>query len=635
MIIKLHKYLIYGHQVELDAFFLKAQEAGFLEFVGESHKKSLELPDAARKYLQAIKIAKHHFIEPEKVPDLKTEEIRDTLIEYHAELEKCFEEKRLKQLEEVRVAPFGDFAREDISWIENQAQKFIQFYCIKSSLTAEMELSEELLFVGKEYDLDYFMAVHREKKQYPKMAEVHIETPLGELKKELEVIEKQIHFFQTQLRLFSNGLKQLTQALNLCLNDYHLKLVKHDASSHLDQLFVIEAWVPENRQEDLKILIEDFSVEVEPVAIEEMDRIPTCMENEGAARLGEDLVHIYDTPAPEDKDPSLWVLIFFSIFFAIIISDAGYGFLYFLASLFLKWKGPKKNAALQRFSKMGMIVSGCAVLWGIATASFFGLEVGPDSPIRKASFLHYLATKKAEYHIQEKDEVYRETLHEFPSVRGAENGHDFFLKSAKDVDGLMVYPVQKKFYDNVLMEIALLVGCIHLTLSLLRSWKTQSASLGWVLSIVGGYLFFPIYLDATSLTHYLGWFSKPEARDIGLYLLATGPIWVVLVSLLQRKKWGALHELTNGIQIFSDVLSYLRLYALALAGMVMAETFNEMGVKAGMIGGFVIILAGHLVNIVLALMSGVIHGLRLNFLEWYRYSFEGGGRLFNPLRKLK
>ncbi|MBI3900851.1 MAG: V-type ATP synthase subunit I, partial [Chlamydiia bacterium] len=89
------------------------------------------------------------------------------------------------------------------------------------------------------------------------------------------------------------------------------------------------------------------------------------------------------------------------------------------------------------------------------------------------------------------------------------------------------------------------------------------------------------------------------------------------------------------IQVFADVMSYLRIYALSLAGMIMAATFNRIAASAPFFLGILVILAGHALNLVLALMGGVIHGLRLNFIEWYHYSFEGGGRKFNPLSLLK
>jgi V/A-type H+-transporting ATPase subunit I len=67
----------------------------------------------------------------------------------------------------------------------------------------------------------------------------------------------------------------------------------------------------------------------------------------------------------------------------------------------------------------------------------------------------------------------------------------------------------------------------------------------------------------------------------------------------------------------------------------MASTFNQEGSALGLAIGVVIILIGHTMNIGLSFMGGVIHGLRLNFLEWYHYCFTGGGRLFKPLQKIR
>ena len=120
---------------------------------------------------------------------------------------------------------------------------------------------------------------------------------------------------------------------------------------------------------------------------------------------------------------------------------------------------------------------------------------------------------------------------------------------------------------------------------------------------------------------------------LGVYLLFGGLIAAVVISPIQNKLAG-FAELAVVIQIFADVLSYLRLYALALAGAMMSATFNNLGAAAGPILGIGIIVVGHTINIALGIMGGIIHGLRLNFLEWYHYSFEGGGKMLNPLRLL-
>ncbi|MFN4174692.1 MAG: V-type ATP synthase subunit I, partial [Parachlamydiaceae bacterium] len=90
-------------------------------------------------------------------------------------------------------------------------------------------------------------------------------------------------------------------------------------------------------------------------------------------------------------------------------------------------------------------------------------------------------------------------------------------------------------------------------------------------------------------------------------------------------------EIMSGIGIFSDALSYLRLYALALAGSIVSATINQASQDLPLIFAILLIGIAHLINMGLGIMGGVIHGLRLNFLEWYHYSFEGGGKKFKPL----
>jgi len=85
----------------------------------------------------------------------------------------------------------------------------------------------------------------------------------------------------------------------------------------------------------------------------------------------------------------------------------------------------------------------------------------------------------------------------------------------------------------------------------------------------------------------------------------------------------------------------MRLFALGLATMYMCQTFNmlaEMPYNGlpyiGFIPAVLILVFGHAINLLLGIMGGVVHGLRLNFLEWYRWCFEGDGLPFRPFRKI-
>ncbi len=633
MIVKVHKYLIYGAKKEMDRFFELSQRAGFLEFIGLSHKKSLELTDDIKTMLAAIKIAKKHEIHPLQAPPVPNDPVQlaGKILELNAMHEQFLEERRLLIAEIARVSPFGQFSMEDISTIRKEGLRTLQFFCMKHDLPNKIALPPEVIYIATEYDLDYFVAINKERTQYPKMSEILIDRPVGDLNHRLYEVEERVAQLDSDIRSFSNTLPFLQSGLSDLLNDFHLTLTKHDAGFLLDHsIFAIEAWIPKTKIKALLGLVSGLEVCTEEIAIESVDHIPTCMENKTVGKIGEDIVNVYDAPAYTDKDPSTWVVVFFSLFFAMIVADAGYGLIYLLMGLYCKHKYKDAHALGRRFIKLVLILSSATILWGMATAAFFGIEIGPENPYRKFSFIHAMASKKAEYHLREKDDVYEEYVKEFPDVATATDGHNFLVKASSDKK----YAAMETFYDNILMEISLLMGIIHISLSFLRYIKRNWSGWGWVLFMWGGYLYFPKMLNATTIVNFMDLISKPVAYAWGEQMLYGG-IGLAFVFALIQKKWGAFHELMNVVQIFGDVLSYIRLYALALAGMMVASTFNSLGVSAGLLGGIVIILFGHLTNISLSIMGGVIHGLRLNFLEWYHYSFEGGGRLFNPLRLKK
>jgi V/A-type H+-transporting ATPase subunit I len=175
---------------------------------------------------------------------------------------------------------------------------------------------------------------------------------------------------------------------------------------------------------------------------------------------------------------------------------------------------------------------------------------------------------------------------------------------------------------------------IHVILSFLRYIRRTPAGLGWILFLIGGYLYAPAYLNATSFLHFIFGMDKVKSAEAGYQLLLGGIGLAMGIAIIQYKIFGLL-EAMNLIQVFADVLSYLRLYALGLAGGIVSATVNDMAGSVAIVFGLIILVLGHMVNIVLSLMGGVIHGLRLNFIEWYHYSFEGGGKLFEPLKLLK
>ena len=639
MIIDVRKYLILGTHDDLGIFFERAQENGFMEFISPVSRKNVEHPAEVQNLITALKILRKQPLRKKyeglwEIPYANY--VAKRVIELRDEIERLQEEKRLIDAEIHRVAPFGDFSMSDIEYIQNEGHKKIQFYCIKSSKSSPDLLCNELIYISTEYDLDFYMAVNSLSKSYPDMIEMRIDRPIGELKTHENLIKESIHELEVELKSYAGHMEFLYDTLLQLLNDMHLALAKKEVSNPISGagLFSVEAWVPKSKEHLIHPLLEGLSVHCERIRTEEDDRMPTFIENKGINMLGEDLVKIYDIPATTDKDPSGWVFWFFALFFAIIVADGGYGLLYLSTAIYLKYKFPTLKGQSKRMWKLFTILSCFVVGWGLLTSSFFGLRIERNSFLGKISPLQYLVKQKAQYHMNAKDDVYEFWLKDYPQIQTVKTPDEFLDKIVMVRDNIKSYPAKEAFSNNILLEFSLVIGIIHVAISLLRYLIRNWAGLGWIALMAGGYLFFPIKLNATSIVQFMGWIDTTTMREMGLQLIYTGLGVAAFLALVQKRLKG-ISEIVNVVQVFADVLSYLRLYALALAGSIMATTFNDMGMAIGLLGGFVVIIAGHAVNILLGIMAGVIHGLRLNFIEWYHYSFEGGGRLFNPLKLLK
>ncbi len=638
MIVDVKKYLFMGAKEELADFFIRAQDEGCIEFISPKAQRTTHYPKEVQRIIDAIKILRK---QPIKSPykgggDLHyAEEIAGQVLDLKAALEKQEEEKRLLEAEIARVAPFGNFSMRDISFIEEYSGRKIQFFCVKTSKRESAAALDELIYVGTEYDLDYFIAINKTPRSYPGMIEMHFEHPVGELKSHLHFIEETLQQIHAELKGFAGHLDFLKAKLLDRLDIYSLECAQKTVTRPMEgALFAVEAWVPENKIHRLPILTKDYAILFEPIVVESQDRVPTCMQNKGFRRLGEDLVKLYDIPAATDNDPSGWIFWAFVLFFAIITADGGYGVLFLLVAIFLKFKMPSLKGGAKRLLKMLTVLSVACIGWGFLTSSFFGIEFDPESAIGRYSPIQWMAEKKADYILAERDDVYQEWAKQYPQISSAKSGSELLELGSKVEGNKRVYEISDEFTDNILLEFSLVVGVIHISLSLLRYVRRSLSNLGWVAFAIGGYLYFPKTVGAISMVQYLGWLPKELAYSIGLQLIYIGIGFACVVALIQKGLKG-LAEPMQLIHVFSDILSYLRLYALGLAGTIMAHTFNEMGAEINLVLGAIVVLLGHCVTIILAAQGGVIHGLRLNFIEWYHYCFEGDGKLFNPLRKQK
>ncbi|KIC75116.1 V-type ATP synthase subunit I [Neochlamydia sp. TUME1] len=634
MRVDLEKFLIVGLEEQRAYFFEEAQKAGLIHFINPRPSGTQELPSSIQETLAAIKILRGlPLMEQEEVEEYElADNWVNEILQLNQELIKLTEEERLTHLEIIRVEAFGDFSHEDIAFIEREGKRTIQFFAAKTGTAEREDLPQELFVINSNHHgLDYFISISKESLQYDGLSEMQIPHTASQLKKRLVFLKKEIRNVEHRLKDYAKYNSFLHRVLLFRFNSYHLQAAASYSSEPLEGfLFAVTGWIPVDKRADLRLLAETTDVHIEQVAIEPGEIIPTYLENTGYEKIGEDLVDIYDTPSSTDKDPSWWVLTSFTVFFAMIVGDAGYGLIFLLMALFIRYKYANLKGLGHRIWKLALILSVACMAWGALTASYFGIHLDINSPIRKISLIHRLVEKKGEYHFYHKDDVYEEFVQEIPKLKESKTPTEFFDNATVIKKGKVEHPMYFRFYDNILFEMALMVGVIHIILSLLRYLDRNWSAIGWVIFMLGAYLYIPHYLNATSIIHFA--FGVPKSVGEGGVYLVGGGILVAFILGLCQHRWKGFLEPMTVIQIFADAMSYLRIYALGLAGAMVSSTINEFASATFFAIGAVLFILGHATNIVLSIMGGVIHGLRLNFLEWYHYSFEGGGKKFNPLR---
>ena len=294
---------------------------------------------------------------------------------------------RLLKLDLQRIRIFGDFSLDDIDYIRIHGNRVLQFFCSKKGNGTKLTLCPELVYIGTDHTLNYYIAINAHAKVYEGMIEMKIEVPAHLLRQQLQKAEVQKQEIEHKLQSLNRFNHYLHQACIAELNSANLGKAEKSVKAVLeDSLFVTTGWVPENKVESLTILVQEFGIVLDEVKIEPQDTVPTYLENSPFSRLGEDVIQIYDTPSRIDKDPSFWVLIGFVLFFSMIIGDAGYGLAFLGIALYLRYKFPLLKGMKKRMLKLLFLLCAGCIGWGSHDLDLFRDEFISESHLAKGFF---------------------------------------------------------------------------------------------------------------------------------------------------------------------------------------------------------------------------------------------------------
>lgn len=312
------------------------------------------------------------------------------------------------------------------------------------------------------------------------------------------------------------------------------------------------------------------------------DNVPTLVRNPRWISIIDPVFKMIDVvPGYKELDISFWFLVFFSIFFGMLIGDAAYGMIFLLLTAWAQRKFGK-NIPDKSVFVLFYLLSLCAVIWGVLTGTFFGQAWLPKGfeplvpALRNDRSLQILC---------------------------------FFLGSLQ-------------------------LGIAHLWRALRKAPHLSALSdIGWAAILCGAFFLAKTLILGDIFPHFVKW------------LFITGSISVILFTKPQKNILKGISAGFGSIALsfinsFTDVVSYIRLFAVGLASVAIADAFNAMAASVGFgslfsgLGAAFILLIGHGLNIILGPLAVLVHGVRLNVLEFCNHTdVKWSGFQYKPLQR--
>ena len=482
----------------------------------------------------------------------------------------------------------------------------MQFFCCPEKSFEDTWIDDyNATVINRKGGQSYFVTVNRMLVELEAEAVRLPKSRLSELVREQEELKAAIQQANDDLDRFCiDNLPVVESALENLEGDINLMEVEQLGGERMADgaIVMMEGWIPEENDAEVRKMLDESGVYYEIRPAEKEDNAPIKLKNGKISRAFEMLTKMYGMPDYGEFDPTPMLAPFYALFFGMCVGDAGYGLLLVILGFYLKKKLSKSMAGLMNL----LITLGVATtVVGALFNTFFGASL---------------------------------TSWNLPEWMNS------LIISGK-WDGTA--------YDKT-MVIALLVGMFHICFAMVvkavgstvrYGFKNSLSAWGWLL-LVGGSV-------TVATLNYLGVLDMETSKMAYIGIGGVSAIGIFLLNDIRRNVFmnvgaGLWDTYNMATGLMGDLLSYLRLYALGLAGGMLGGVFNDLGMQLrDALGGFLfgipgwicfalIFVAGHGLNIALSCLSGYVHSIRLTFVEYFKNSgYDGKGVEYKPFSSKK
>jgi len=419
---------------------------------------------------------------------------------------------------------------------------------------------------------------------------------LSELIEEIEGLQQEKNQIDTDLRSFaSSNLLSLILYKNQVQQEFDFdKVVLNSDKAAEGKISLLEGFLPVDKEFAFQEFLNNEGIFFEASKPEMTDKVPVLLKNNWFAKLFEPIGALYTLPNYHELDLTALYAPFYWLFFGFCLGDLGYGLILSIGGFIMSARvRPSLKETMKLISFLGL----STILFGILSGTCFGMNL---YEIRLGFYANLDDLLKS------KETSVNKLLFNLSLVLGAiQIMYGMFVKAANEI------------YQN--------------------GWRSALSTIGWIIIIFGFAINYGMKkYGVDPLTISIVFSTIMVIGFLGTFVF-NNPNRNIFANMA----FGFWDTYNMATGLMGDLLSYIRLFALAISTGVLGYVFNSLALAMApdipVVKYIVIVLIlaiGHSINILMGILGSFVHPMRLTFVEFYKNAgFSGGGKKYAPFKR--